>query len=217
MNQQQITSQNLFKAYIQPELEKGKVAVYGEIREWDGVKYQKGNKEWKRVTETPSHSSGPFNEKDLESIEIYSEIGSRILNGDLRKGISHHEEEKALNTALNKLPDYVGTVYRYEDNREGFEKHLEEIQKGNIQLRPEFLSTSKKTKNQLFDFGKDYNMLYYEIESKTGKDIEKLSNTGNEYEVLFPSRSAFEITSVKINKVKNSKLILNLVIKMREI
>jgi hypothetical protein len=220
MNQREITSQNLFKAYIEPELEKGKAAVYGEIREWDGVKYQKLNKEWKRVTGTHTHNTEPFNEQDPEAIENYSDDSYKTLNYNLREGIAD-EREKPLNTALNKLPNFIGTVYRCDHSPwKTFEEHIADFGKGNFITIRDFNSTSKRKVNSYFSFGIGTNKIFYEIEGYSGRDIEKYSNAKGEYEVLFNSKTTYQSGGVKVNKIKDGPHkgeIFSIIVKLKQL
>jgi hypothetical protein len=130
----------------------------------------------------------------------YSEDGYEDVNRLLRnsKGKDKTEFAVFLDSALKKLPDYFGPVYRTANLTDAELKIYEEAEKKNaILVEYSFISTSKSivTANM---FGKSCR---FTIISRTGKEIEKFAKYGahsgqNENEVLFRLNRKFEVLEV---------------------
>lgn len=146
--------------------------------------------------------------KDLADDQISNALMQYIedssINDHLR-GISEYpvsgkdlKKIEDIVSALKKLPDYKGTVYRFDDM-------LDEVKKGDIIEPKSFYSTSK-------DLEKLEEIPYfstrptkYVIESKTGKSLPTDKAYTNENEVLFNYDSKFKVTKVT---TKNKKRII---------
>lgn len=131
----------------------------------------------------------------IDECAIYDYMSSGVAyktNYLLRKGEELPEELKvvseALDNALNKLPDYHGTVYRslrsdYLDN--GIDEFLTQHEVGKVVTYDAYTSTSKS----VYDPNMDIQIV---MKSKKGKDISRWN--GNEDEVLFKKKSKFIVT-----------------------
>ncbi len=115
--------------------------------------------------------------------EIYTDNASEMTNFVTSK----------LNTTLDKLPSYNGSVFRglNPKNASEFVENLEKDGKFKFET---FTSTSKDM-NVAQDFLKGDQKIIFNIESKTGKSIESFSQVPEEQEVLFKSGTQFEFVS----------------------
>lgn len=121
-------------------------------------------------------------------ISAYTGNGYKTANQSLRAGVMNEKvwnHTKRLNESLDKLPAHVGTVRRG-TTLSSAEQNL--YVQGMVVLERAFTSAST---------GKGFggNTLY-EIKSKTGRDVKKLSMNASEDEILFKSGTAFKVVSV---------------------
>lgn len=129
-------------------------------------------------------------------IVAYSGHSYKATNGALRQGVMSEKQwghVAQLNQALDKLPDYRGTVYR--------KTTLTAAQAANYQvgmiIEERGFTSSAKEK------GIWSGSVHFEIASKTGKDIEKLSMHGaSEKEVLFRNGTRFRVTGKSGNTIR---------------
>ena len=92
-----------------------------------------------------------------------------------------------MNSALDKLESYKGTVYRGSDlSLEVINKYKKAAETGEPYTENYYLSTSKN-EDTIFDRN-----TFYEIKSKNGKQIEELSLFSEEKEVLFKEGTKFK-------------------------
>lgn len=123
------------------------------------------------------------------SIAAYSGSYYATLNAQMREGVMTPKQwdfAQSLNKALEKLPNYTGKVGRKTNlPADAFAKY----KPGMVIEERAFTSTS--TSSNVWS-----GTHTYEIQSKTGKDIEKLSKFPNEKEVLFKSGTRFLVKSV---------------------
>jgi hypothetical protein len=96
-------------------------------------------------------------------------------------------------SALNKLPDFIGTVLRGTKMPKNMSNSdIENTYKpGSIITEKSFTSTSSSGDRKF------RGELQYVIESKTGKDISNISDSRQEKEVLFRPGTSFNVTSFK--------------------
>ena len=93
-----------------------------------------------------------------------------------------------MNSALDKLESYKGNVYRGADlPSEIINKYKKAAETGEPYTENYYLSTSKD-REKSFDRNTKY-----QIKSKNGKQIEKLSYFPHEQEVLFKEGTQFKI------------------------
>ena len=119
----------------------------------------------------------------------YTAWGFLVINEALRKETDLSEEfkifKKGLNKALNKLPNYTGTVYR---GISAFDE-AEKLEVGDAYNPKEFLSTSKNMKFP--------NLYQFVIKAQNGKSISEIARYPSEEEVLFKSNSRFKILGIE--------------------
>jgi hypothetical protein len=150
-----------------------------------------------------SGKQGAYNELSFEEkviIYAYSDNYYEDLNEQLRdsKGTKLKPFGHYLRTALSKLPNYVGLVFRGVDMDNS---SLQRYQEDAIITEYSFLSTSQDPK--IADqFKKN---VFFTIFSDTGKVIEKVSKRPIEHEVLFVNNTEFKVLDV--TKEGNSTLI----------
>jgi len=130
----------------------------------------------------------------------YSNDGFESLNENLRKTNGKNDSEfgKLLNSALSKLENYIGLVFRGVNLTENeINKYIAANKDDNILIEPTFISTSK---SRLIAMEYRGNTLF-RIFSKRGKEIEKIAKFGahnpqNEREVLFKPNSGFKVLEI---------------------
>jgi hypothetical protein len=129
----------------------------------------------------------------------YSDNGYEDLNSDLRinKGKNTSEFGKLLASAVKKLDDFEGLVYRSANlDKDELEIYLNAYKNNSPITEFSFISTSK---SRLIAMQYNGNLLF-RILSKTGKEIELISKFGsgsqNEREVLFAPNSDFNVLDV---------------------
>lgn len=138
---------------------------------------------------TPKAESSTITLSDAEqrAVNEYVSSGSYKINAPLRAGTQLTEEQQtmvaALDSALEKMPVYRGTVYRsLSSSMMDPELFWAEHVPGNIVHYPAYTSSG----TVVYDETMDIQMI---IESKNARDIRKF-NPG-EYEILFPRGSEF--------------------------
>ena len=142
----------------------------------------------------PDRDTITLTEDEEYALMDYLSSGSYKLNYPLRHGLSLDDEQimlmRNLDSALNNLPVYQGTVYRSLDDTEieNVNAFLASYAVGSYQEFPAYLSTS----TEIYD---ESMVIQYVIQSKTGRDI-RFYNP-NESEVLFPRNSGFFVTKVE--------------------
>jgi len=128
----------------------------------------------------------------------YTIEGYEQLNEDLRDE-KENKYEKYLNLSLDKLPNYKGVVYRgTELSKSQLNRYKQALETEDSIIEKSFTSTSKSilVANQYSCANTIFSII-----SKTGKDIELYSFYGsltsqNEKEILFKSKSVFEVLEV---------------------
>lgn len=142
----------------------------------------------------PDRDTITLTEDEEYALMDYLSSGSYKLNYPLRQGLPLDNEQimlmSNLDSALNKLPVYQGTVYRSLDDTEieNVNAFLASYAVGSYQKFPAYLSTS----TEIYD---ESMVIQYVIQSKTGRDI-RFYNP-NESEILFPRNSGFFVTKVE--------------------
>ena len=157
-------------------------------------------------------------EAEKVAIYHYSAMGYRELNKVLRKADVEATAKQAgfikvLSSALNKLPPYVGTVYRggmlpaygerdyfspFHGQKTVDPRRLAAFKPGQVFVDKGFMSTSVHSPEGIRQaFG--CREALYTISSKYGHDISSLAVISNELEVLFVPGSEF-----RINRVHNT-------------
>lgn len=156
-------------------------------------------------------------ETDVQSIEYYTKNGYKQINGQLISGQNNKPETtraiNRLNEALEKIPNYEGTVYRGDsfDSDNKWFSFLNSIKNKEVFTYKGFMSTSEeKDVTQGFDTIFD-GAAIFKINSKTGKSIKDFSDNYNELEVLFKPNTSFRIDDWDwINEDRRKKMIVTL-------
>jgi len=129
--------------------------------------------------------SGP----EAMAVQLYSESHYASLNEQLRQGAmneKNYEFKLALSSALQKMPIHAGTVKRGASlSAQAFGLY----KPGMIIEERGFMSTSTNK-----PFIGNYQ---FHVESKTGRNIKKLSSHSSENEVLFPAGTHFKVTKIE--------------------
>ena len=136
-----------------------------------------------------------LSEDELVAIQSYTRTYYLYVNTNLRKGGADLEKWqpyiKTLNTALDKLPNHVGTVVRGATLPENI---LKEHMPGRTVIYAAYTSTANLPA-ALCTFG--YNGEHIYIKSKRGKSIKLFSVNSYEEEVLFRPGTRFKVISVE--------------------
>lgn len=144
-----------------------------------------------------------LNIEEKHALNRYVSSDSYKINEKLRDKAPLTDEEKqliaALDGALDRLPDYQGTVYRNivldMTDDEAFEQFVTEHSEGELIGYHSYTSTSKTTDGYTVDGDK---VVAYEIKIKHGKDINCLGfGVPEEQEVLLKRRTKFKILKAK--------------------
>ena len=156
-------------------------------------------------------------ETDVQSIEYYTRNGYKEINGQLISGQNNKPETtraiNRLNEALEKIPNYEGTVYRGDsfDSDNKWFSFLNSIKNKEVFTYKGFMSTSEEK-----DVTQGFDTIFkgaaiFRINSKTGKSIKDFSDNYNELEVLFKPNTSFRIDDWDwINEDRRKKMIVTL-------
>lgn len=121
-----------------------------------------------------------------------------MLNDKLRRGLDLTDIEKDwimnLDKALDKIPEYKGTVYR---SVSGFgindiKEFIKSYEAKKIKRFPSYISSSLDTYDESFP-------IQYIIKSKHGRNISRYNN--KEKEILFKRGSRFLVVKVEGNTI----------------
>ena len=135
--------------------------------------------------------------------DFFVDINFYLRNGGEPKEEFFERYKKVMNSALDKLESYKGYVFRGADlSSEIINKYKKAAETGEPYTENYYLSTSK-SKDTVFDRN-----TFYEIKSKNGKQIEKLSFFSEEKEVLFKEGTKFKINSVYFDEGANKNVIV---------
>ena len=184
-------------------------------QKWQSGQLDKGRKSYVSMRERAENArredmdkaakSGIIKLSDDEqwALNKYLSSSSYKINDKLRKGVPLSKEEqnfiRNLDIALNKMPEYQGTVYRsvsdfgIEDVGVFIKSHVI----GEPYVFDSYLSASEIVYDESFP-------IQYVIQSKHGKDI-RIYNQ-QEHEILFKRSSRFLITKVKENTIYMEEL-----------
>ena len=184
-------------------------------QKWQSGQLDKGRKSYVSMRERAENArredmdkaakSGIIKLSDDEqwALNKYLSSSSYKINDKLRKGVPLSKEEqnfiRNLDIALNKMPEYQGTVYRsvsdfgIEDVGVFIKSHVI----GEPYVFDSYLSASETVYDESFP-------IQYVIQSKHGKDI-RIYNQ-QEHEILFKRSSRFLITKVKENTIYMEEL-----------
>ena len=145
----------------------------------------------------PSKANQTLTDDEEWALNEYISSGSYKINAPLRAGIELTQEQQELvrnlDSALQTMPVYTGTVYRSISSSamDAQEFWAEHTVGSNIVYLP---YTSSST--EIYDETMEIQM---EIESKTARDIRAYNE--HEQEILFPRECEFEIVKRKGNRL----------------
>lgn len=184
-------------------------------QKWQAGQPNKGRKSYMSMRERAENArrgdmdkaakSGIIKLSDDEqwALNKYLSSSSYKINDKLRRSVPLSKEEqnliRNLDIALNKMPEYQGTVYRsvsdfgIEDVGVFIKSHVI----GEPYVFDSYLSASETVYDESFP-------IQYVIQSKHGKDI-RIYNQ-QEHEILFKRSSRFLITKVKENTIYMEEL-----------
>ena len=137
------------------------------------------------------------------ALDYYEDLNANLRYGGLSPVQKLFVE--FLNEALDKLPDYVGVVYRGANlNPIQIKKYQDALDAGIPVIEKGF--TSSSTSNPVAEQFSGGTVIFY-IVSYNGKSIEQLSRYGasnnqNEKEVLFKSNTLFNVVSIRMEGTK---------------
>lgn len=158
-------------------------------------------KDWKKeFVETPAKikPKASLSEAEEYALNSYISSGAYRVNGILRSGGKLSKEDKEiienLDKALDKMPDYRGTVYRSVSSFgiENVDAYIKSHKVGDDKIFPSYLSSSVETYDSSFP-------IQYVIKSKNGKDIRAYNQS--EKEILFKRNTSFLITKIDGNTI----------------
>ena len=140
--------------------------------------------------------SGKLTQAEETAISTYISSESYVVNEKLRSGIDLTAEEQKtvdnLDSALEKMPKYEGTVYRSlsSDMMNNPQEFWQLHQTGNFVQYKAYTSSSLEVYDETMD-------IQCVIQSKNGRNITAYND--NEKEVLFMRDATFRIAAVKEN------------------
>ena len=145
----------------------------------------------------PSKANQTLTDDEEWALNEYISSGSYKINAPLRAGIELTQEQQELvrnlDSALQKMPVYTGTVYRSISSSamDAQEFWAEHTVGSNIVYLP-YTSSSTEICDETME-------IQMEIESKTARDIRTYNE--QEQEILFPRECEFEIVKRKGNRL----------------
>lgn len=173
------------------------------FKDREGVNPLKDNpkfEEWKKkyVDTLAPEPIIKLSENEQHAINSYISSEAYTWNDKLRRGLKFTKDEKkqiqSLDSALQKMPTYQGTLYRSVSDFgiTDVQEFIAEYKPGMEISFPEFLSSSTEVYDDSFP-------IQYVITSKTGRDIRKFNS--QEREILFERDSIFYISKVVNNVI----------------
>ena len=196
------------------------------IKEEIGMQFYKSNEIEQALLNEAIWINKRLTNEEISSIQKYTKGFDKIINDNLRFGKAfqrgvNNESVNNLSKILIDAPKYTGEVYRgihFPDmNKIDFENLKQDFKVGNIFIDKGFMSTSYNKKVAASFTNPDLSdntRVLFQIQSKKGVIIDKLSKFEDEKEVLFNRGSKFEVIS-KTSKEKNN--VRNLIITMKEL
>jgi hypothetical protein len=135
----------------------------------------------------------PLTDAEQHAMNSYISSSSYVWNDKLRRGekLTKQEEQsiKAMDSALQKMPKYEGTVKRSlsDFGIPDVDEFVKSYVPGELKIFNEYLSSSTEVYDDSFQ-------IQYVIRSKNGRDIRKYNST--EKEILFERGASFIVTRV---------------------
>ena len=145
------------------------------------------------VKEKAKEPVEPLTDAEQHAMNSYISSSSYVWNDKLRRGekLTKQEEQsiKAMDSALQKMPKYEGTVKRSlsDFGIPDVDEFVKSYVPGELKIFNEYLSSSTEVYDDSFQ-------IQYVIRSKNGRDIRKYNST--EKEILFERGASFIVTRV---------------------
>lgn len=181
----------------------GKLVLLCNNKDWNGPTFSTADDlaEYFRTAKSISESD-PLTNNEFLAVFGYTQTFYKSLNSSLRShDTSMQPFASTLNSALNKLPDFSGIVFRNDHIPESV---LASWNVGQIITYDAFMSTSSldvcSAPTTPFFCEGSHQLLI--IKSLHGKFIAKYSANPSEREVLFRSGTRFRIREIKVNQGK---------------
>lgn len=172
-------------------------------REWEARFVREEKTSAKDNTEFSGTDIIELSHEELHALKRYLSSESYTLNDRLRRGEKLSAEEKQwitnLDAALDKMPEYEGTVYRsvsafgIDDVNAFIDSHVI----GRVIKNPSYVSSSDNIYDESFP-------IQYVIQSKHGKNIQKYNEA--EREILFKRNSSFRVVGINGNTIYMEEL-----------
>ncbi|WP_328388552.1 ADP-ribosyltransferase [Nocardia sp. NBC_00416] len=136
--------------------------------------------------------------REIMALETYTGTGSPEVNRALRegRGLDFQHDIADLRSALHKIPDYEGTVYRHIDVPE---EMLPQYKKGAVFTELGFMSTSTRP------YALKKGNVHIALASFSGKPIKQWSVDPDEEEVLFLDGTSSRLHS-RFDRIEQGRL-----------
>jgi len=156
-------------------------------------------------------NNNPNRKEDINNVINYCKSGYEHINKTMRRipdnifnSYLPPEDIQSISNFLHDAPKFNGIVYRGVsiNNKIEFDKFMQEIKKGIIQIKP-FTSTTinqKLSKAFAYLYPRNTPPIYMEIKSKNGVVVSGLSHFSSEDEVLFDYGTKFKVIDYNINQ-----------------
>lgn len=129
---------------------------------------------------------------DYTAPVIHSQINNALREAGAAAELHVKKEADALSTALAKLPDYAGEVYR------GVDVTDSELAEAKVFYQPGNVVTERAFTSAATDrSGSHLGRLRFEIISKTGKSLSGYSSAVLEDEILFDQGTQFKVLEAR--------------------
>ncbi|GGL36660.1 ADP-ribosyltransferase [Nocardia jinanensis] len=142
--------------------------------------------------------NSPLTPREIMALETYTGTGSPEVNRALRegRGIDFQHDVDDLRSALRKLDDFRGTVYRHIDLPE---EVLAQHRKGAVITELGFMSTSTRP------YALKKGHVHIAMASFTGKSVKQWSADPDEEEILFLDGTSYRVHS-RVDRLEQGRL-----------
>lgn len=134
---------------------------------------------------------------------FYKDINPYLRSGRIPPDADFDTSIRVINSGLDKLKTYKGVVYRGADlSSEVIDEYKKALKTGKPFVEKHYLSTSKDREKAFTKNTK------YQITSKTGAEIEEISQFGSEKEILFKEGTKFKILEVYVDSDGYNRIVM---------